>query len=259
MVKTRKPTKTNIKSSPFSRAHFSQVTLSTLLCGFYPLFHSVLYIILQILGAIFGSLLASALVPGVEIGMGAKGPGCFTPADMVPGELPKHVLGWETIMTFALISVVYACGVAKPGHGGFTPLAVGLTLLACAATGGKYSGAFLNPARVLGPVAVFKCGSNLTGLSILGQVLAALISCGIFAFVSGLGPLHPLTSQKKLGLSQAEAIRMWVTGSPPARLSTPGRDDENITELLADMGSDEDLAPGQNRSPRGARKDASLA
>jgi hypothetical protein len=39
-------------------------------------------------------------------------------------------------MTFTLISVVYACGVAKPGHGSFTPLAVGLSLVACAGTGG---------------------------------------------------------------------------------------------------------------------------
>ena len=82
------------------------------------------------------------------------------------------------------------------------------SLLQCAISGGKYSGAFLNPARVLGPVAVFNCGSRLTGLSILGQILASCISCFIFAFVSGLGPLHPLTSKKKLGLSHAEAVRM---------------------------------------------------
>lgn len=56
----------------------------------------------------------------------------------------------QVVMTFTLISVVYACGVAKPGHGSFTPLVVGLSLTACAATGGKYTGAALNPARVLG-------------------------------------------------------------------------------------------------------------
>lgn len=230
-----------------------------MLCGFYPLFHSVLYVVLQIVGAIFGSLFASALVPGVNIGMGAKGPGCFGPADMVPGSSPKIVFGWETLMTFMLISVVYACGVAKPGHGSFTPLVVGLTLMACAASGAPYSGAFLNPARVLGPVAVFNCGSRLTWLSILGQILASLLSCAIFAFVSGLGPLHPFTSRKRLGLSQAEAIRMWVTGSPPARLSTPGREDENVIELLKDMGSSKDLAPGANRPPADDKNAASKA
>ena len=46
---------------------------------------------------------------------------------------------------------------------------------------------------------------------------------------------------------------MWVTGSPPARLSTPGREDENVIELLADMDSDTDLAPGENFSPRNSK------
>lgn len=57
-------------------------------------------------------------------------------------------------MTFTLISVVYACGIAKPGHGSFTPLVVGLSLVACAGTGGKWTGAALNPARVIGERAV---------------------------------------------------------------------------------------------------------
>lgn len=46
----------------------------------------------------------------------------------------------QVIMTFTLISVVYACGIAKPGHGSMTPLAVGLSLVACAGAGGKYTG-----------------------------------------------------------------------------------------------------------------------
>jgi hypothetical protein len=43
-------------------------------------------------------------------------------------------------MTFTLISVVYACGIAKPGHGSLTPMAVGFSLIACAGAGGKYTG-----------------------------------------------------------------------------------------------------------------------
>jgi hypothetical protein len=46
----------------------------------------------------------------------------------------------QVIMTFTLISTVYACGIAKPGHGSMTPLAVGFSLVACAGAGGKYSG-----------------------------------------------------------------------------------------------------------------------
>jgi glycerol uptake facilitator-like aquaporin len=86
------------------------VTMSTLLCGFYPLLHSVLYMALQVVGSIFGSLFAAALIPGVSVSMGAGGPGCFTPADMPAGMKTSQVFGWEVIMTFMLISVVYACG-----------------------------------------------------------------------------------------------------------------------------------------------------
>lgn len=65
-------------------------------------------------------------------------------------------------MTFTLISCVYACGIAKPGHGSHTPLAVGLALFCCAGSGGQYTGAALNPARVLGPAAIFGCGQGVT-------------------------------------------------------------------------------------------------
>eukprot|EP00878_Enallax_costatus_P028490 GHUV01030776.1.p1 GENE.GHUV01030776.1~~GHUV01030776.1.p1 ORF type:complete len:119 (-),score=14.41 GHUV01030776.1:647-1003(-) len=105
---------------------------------------------LQISGSILGSLLAAALVPDTHIGMGNGAPGCFDPTTIHPDITKAQLFGWEVIMTFTLISVVYACGVAKPGHGSFTPLIVGLSLVACAGTGGKYTGAALNPARVIG-------------------------------------------------------------------------------------------------------------
>ena len=78
--------------------------------------------------------------------------------------------------------------------------------------GGKYTGAALNPARVIGPMAVFRCGMDVAWIYILAQLFAAFVACCIFAFVSGLGPLNPLTSQKKLGLTYREAVFMWITG-----------------------------------------------
>jgi glycerol uptake facilitator-like aquaporin len=61
--------------------------------------------------------------------------GCFDRTVIDPKITNSQLFGWEVVMTFTLISVVYACGVAKPGHGSFTPLAVGLSLVACAGTG----------------------------------------------------------------------------------------------------------------------------
>jgi glycerol uptake facilitator-like aquaporin len=117
------------------------VTSSIFSCGFYPAAHSVLYIILQILGAIFGSLVTAGLVPGASIAMGDGGPGCFDRADSIsPLITDGQLFGWEVVMTFTLISCVYACGVAKPGHGSHTPYAVGLALVCCAGSGGQRPG-----------------------------------------------------------------------------------------------------------------------
>ena len=63
--------------------------------------------------------------------------GCFDSTVVSPKITHAQLFGWEVVMTFTLISVVYACGVAKPGHGSFTPLAVGLSLAACAGTGAQ--------------------------------------------------------------------------------------------------------------------------
>ncbi|WIA41374.1 hypothetical protein OEZ86_004966 [Tetradesmus obliquus] len=211
------------------------VTMSTLLCGFYPLLHSMLYIALQIVGSIFGSLLAAALVPGAHVGMGNGGPGCFDPTTVHQEMTNAQLFGWEVVMTFTLISVVYACGVAKPGHGSFTPLVVGLSLVACAGTGGKYTGAALNPARVIGPLAVFGCGKELAWIYILAELLAALLACSIFAFVSGFGPLSPFSSMAAFQLKRSEALWMWITGNPPKRFREGG--DENVTDLLSHLQS----------------------
>jgi glycerol uptake facilitator-like aquaporin len=90
---------------------------------------------LQIIGAIFGALLVAGLIPEAHIGMGDGAPGCFDDTVIGKGLTHSQLFGWEVVMTFTLISVVYACGVAKPGHGSFTPLVVGLSLVACAGTG----------------------------------------------------------------------------------------------------------------------------
>eukprot|EP00437_Effrenium_voratum_P018125 CAMPEP_0181445200 /NCGR_PEP_ID=MMETSP1110-20121109/25464_1 /TAXON_ID=174948 /ORGANISM="Symbiodinium sp., Strain CCMP421" /LENGTH=332 /DNA_ID=CAMNT_0023569235 /DNA_START=64 /DNA_END=1062 /DNA_ORIENTATION=- len=207
------------------------VSLSTAICGFYPLVHTCLYILLQICGAILGALVTSALVPGADakVGSGLTGPGCFDRSVIHTSLTDGQVFGWECVMTFTLISTVYACGVAKPGHGSFTPFAVGLSLLCCAGSGGQYTGAALNPARVLGPTAVFKCGEDVAYLYVLGEFTAAILAMSVFACVSGLGPLNPLKSKTVLDLTWSEAVFLWLFGAPPSRFMKTGR--ENIADL----------------------------
>ena len=65
---------------------------------------------------------------------------------------------------------------------------------------------------------------------VLAQLLAACLACSIFAFVSGWGPLMPLTSMKQLDLNFQEAIWLWATGSAPERM---GKGILNVTDMLA--------------------------
>lgn len=193
------------------------VSISVFSCGFYPLVHTICYVVVQIAGGILGILLTVVLVPGLSLNMGYSGPGCIE-MNANPALSQVQLFGWEFLMTFTLISCVYACGVAKPGHGSFTPLVVGLSLLASAGVGGPYTGAYLNPARVLGPAAIFKCGGVNIAVYIGAQLFAAFGACVIFSFVSGPGPLFPFISKKKLNISFDEAVLLWITGLLPKRL-----------------------------------------
>jgi hypothetical protein len=70
---------------------------------------------------------------------------------------------------------------------------------------------------------------------VLAQLVAALLACSIFAFVSGWGPLMPLQSMKVLNLTYMEAMWMWATGSPPKRMQEQGM--ENVTDMLEEKRS----------------------
>ncbi len=60
---------------------------------------------------------------------------------------------------------------------------------------------------------MFKCGAELAWIYVLAELLAAVLACSIFAFVSGFGPLNPLKSTAEFGLSWPEAVQMWFTGA----------------------------------------------
>ena len=69
------------------------------------------------------------LTPNLSVGMGDGGPGCFTPEKAFV--ISKgQAFGWEVVMTFVLVSTVYAVAVGEPSFGNIGPLAVGLALWA---------------------------------------------------------------------------------------------------------------------------------
>lgn len=76
----------------------------------------------------------AVLIPSVTVGGGDEMPGCFTHEGGVTITKGQLFL-WELIMTFVLVSTVYAVAVTKPGHGNIGPLAVGFSLFASAFIG----------------------------------------------------------------------------------------------------------------------------
>ena len=76
----------------------------------------------------------AVLIPSVTVGGGDDMPGCFTHEGGVTITKGQLFL-WELIMTFVLVSTVYAVAVTKPGHGNIGPLAVGFSLFASAFIG----------------------------------------------------------------------------------------------------------------------------
>ena len=58
---------------------------------------------------------------------------------MVAGALQGMAFGWEAVMTFVLVAVVYAVAIGKPSFSETGPLAVGFSLWASAIVGEQIS------------------------------------------------------------------------------------------------------------------------
>lgn len=157
------------------------VTIASMATGHTSISRGLYYIAAQVLGAIAGSALQLLLVPN------AGKVGCFAPA---AGAKISQAFGWELLGTFMLVVAIYAVAVGEPHFGNVAPLGVGAALYAGAVTGGAYSGAAFNPARVLGPAVVFTCwrGAFWYVLAeLLGGLAAAIASWPLYGTGVHLG------------------------------------------------------------------------
>lgn len=147
-----------------------------------------LYVLAQALGSIAAALLEAVLIPGVHLGHHSQ----FTP----PGCLVHHTTNWfhlvlwEFILTFIFIMVVYGVFVGHEKFSAVAPLAAGLTIYAAIEAGGEYSGAIVNPARLIGPAIVFLCGWKHFWLYILAHLLAAVAGAFFAVGNFGAGPVY---------------------------------------------------------------------
>jgi MIP family channel proteins len=103
------------------------------------------YWVAQLLGASLAAAILAHVYQGgpVDVHLG-------TPA-IDPTIGPKTGVVIEGILTFFLVTVVYATAVDPRATSGFAGLAIGLTITVDILMGGALTGAAMNPARAFGP------------------------------------------------------------------------------------------------------------
>ena len=130
------------------------VTISMLATGEIGPSRAVGYIVAQVLGGIAGAGVLTLVFPALGP-MGRNNPGVNLG---LPGLGPEvSVSGaviMEVVMTFFLVLVIFGTVVDPRGPKAIAPLAIGLTISMDLLTGGRITGAAMNPARAFGPAVV---------------------------------------------------------------------------------------------------------
>ena len=167
-----------------SGAHLNPaISLSFMMLGYTNPLEMLAYWAAQVAGCMLGALWIAMLVPDLVVG-GAivrSGPGPFYDGCFVPtaGMSARNVFGWEAVCTFNFVVTIFSVvwyTYRKEGYGNSGPLLIGLSLLVNAMVAAPFTGAALNPARVLGSYAVFRCGTSASvGYYVAGEMLAGFL------------------------------------------------------------------------------------
>ncbi|CAK0782069.1 hypothetical protein CVIRNUC_005545 [Coccomyxa viridis] len=237
------------------------VTLANCLTGHTSWGRGGLYMAAQLLGAIFGALIESGLLPDAVVG-GGTGPGCFTHLKGI-ATTTGQLWWWEVIMTFLLVSVVFATTVTKPGHGNIAPLAIGFTLFASAFVGGPSTGAALNPARVLGPAMVFHCYWNTAFVYVFAEFFGAVIAAALVLPLYGFGQFGSLFDTrifKTFGLAVPKHLAQHHQPGLPSNYMHTGRDmPTSPAAVMATLRSAQAKGPGSPLLPTHSNAAASVS
>lgn len=166
-----------------SGAHLNPaLSLSFTLLGYTNPFELLFYWMAQITGCAVGALWLALLVPGLYIRKSIQHypgvedhDGCFVPRSDLSY---ANVFGWEAFATFCFLVPIFSVvwyTLRKKGYGNTGPIMIGLSLFASAFTAGPYTGAALNPARVLGSPIVFDCNNKeYLFYYIIGEMVGAM-------------------------------------------------------------------------------------
>jgi aquaporin TIP len=156
-------------TAKISGAHLNPaLSLTFTLLGYTNPIEMLAYWIAQVTGCIIGAAWIKLLAPH-----GWNDIGCFYPNPALTNSL---IVGWEAFCTFTFMLPIFTVvwyTIHKTGYGNTGPLIVGLSLVASAYAAGPFTGAALNPARVLGSLIVFQCSGTQALYYILGELLGA--------------------------------------------------------------------------------------
>jgi MIP family channel proteins len=152
------------------------VTFAAWITGKIDLQRGVLYVVAQLLGAVAGSSLLAYVMPDAiqgNVGATVLGAGVDASTGLVV----------ETILTFALVGVIFMTALHPRGPGNVAPLAIGLVVLVDILVGVQLTGASMNPARTFGPAVVAGIWADhwiyWVG-PLLGALIAAVLANQVF-------------------------------------------------------------------------------
>lgn len=154
------------------------VTLSMMITQDIKIAPGVAYIFAQMLGAVMATTLWYVILfnqIGEAVQFGA--PGVETAALGNGGALLL-----EIVLTFVLVSVIFAVAVSKRGFGAMAPLVIGLTVVLIYLVAFPLTGGSVNPARTFGPALISNAFDSFW-VYLLGPAIGGILAAGVWTYL----------------------------------------------------------------------------
>jgi aquaporin TIP len=186
------------------------VSISMLVTGEIGVTRAIAYIVAQLLGATAGAGILTLVFPALgELGRNNPGVNLGVPA-LGPDVTIAGGLIMEAVMTFFLVFVIFGTAVNPKGPKAIAPLAIGLTIAMDIFTGGRITGAAMNPSRAFGPELVQQDFTNWW-LYWIGPVIGGVIAGLLYKYVwlnrAVIVPAAPTSGGAPAAAEQAAAAR----------------------------------------------------
>ena len=127
------------------------VTIGMLVTGKIKPPAAVAYIVVQLLGATLAAFILSSCLPGKAVDAVKLGATLAAPENALS---PVNTIIIEAILTFLLVTTIFAVAVDKRGPKNIYGFAIGLTVCFDILCAGAFTGASMNPARSFGPALI---------------------------------------------------------------------------------------------------------